>query len=140
MKTYMQKTAEVKRDWHLMDASNRVVGQLATEIAVKLMGKHKPTFTPHIDGGDYVVVVNASKVEVTGAKAGRKMYYRHSHFPGGLTEMTFEEMLAKKPEEIITRAVYNMLPKNRLRQERMARLKVYAGAEHKHESQLAAKA
>jgi large subunit ribosomal protein L13 len=135
-KTYMQKTAEVTRKWHLIDAENRVLGQVATEIAVKLMGKEKTTFTPHIDAGDFVVVINASKIIATGAKGDRKMYYKHSHLPGGITENTFNELLEKKPAEIIQRAVFNMLPKNRLRQDRMGRLKVYGDANHKHESQI----
>lgn len=135
-KTYMQKTAEVTRDWHVVDAKGRVLGQVATEIAVKLIGKHKPTFTPHIDGGDYVVVVNAADVVVTGNKTQDKIYYSYSGFPGGLSKKTFAEVQARRPETIIEKAVYNMLPKNKLRTGRMDRLKVYAGAEHKHQSQL----
>ncbi|MBW7955607.1 50S ribosomal protein L13 [Patescibacteria group bacterium] len=136
MKTYVQKPAEVKRQWHLVDVKGRVLGQVATEISQLLMGKNKPTFTPNVDGGDYVVVVNAKLVEVTGNKPARKMYYQHSHLPGGISEATFVEMIEKKPGEVIERAVYNMLPKNKLRAERMARLKVYADTEHKHHSQL----
>jgi large subunit ribosomal protein L13 len=138
MKTYMQKSADVKHGWHLMDATDRVLGQLATEIATKLIGKHKPTYTPHIDDGDYVIVVNAAKVVVTGSKAMTKKYNDHSLFPGGIRERSYAELMEKNPTEIITRAVLNMIPKNRLRDARMSRLKVYAGAEHKHESQLGA--
>ena len=139
MKTYVQKPDEVKRQWHLVDVSGRVLGQVATEISQLLMGKNKPTFTPNVDGGDYVVIINAKDVVVTGNKPARKMYYRHSHLPGGITEATFEEMIAKKPTEVIERAVYNMLPKNKLRALRMARLKIYADAEHTHASQLGSK-
>jgi large subunit ribosomal protein L13 len=136
MKTYMQKTAEVQRQWHIIDAKGKVLGKVATEAAIKLMGKHKPTYTPHIDGGDHIVVINASQVVVTGNKTHTKVYFNHSHFPGGVTLTPFDRMLAKKPEQVIERAVFNMLPKNRLRQDRMKRLKVYGGAEHKHESQI----
>jgi large subunit ribosomal protein L13 len=132
----MQKTAEIKREWHLVDVSGKILGQVATEIAKKLIGKDKPTFTPHMDGGDYVVVLNASQVQVTGNKAEAKIYYSYSGYPGGLSERTFAELLEKNPERIIERAVYNMLPKNKLRSGRMTRLKVYPGAEHTHQSQL----
>lgn len=135
MKTYMQKTAEIKRNWVVIDAADRVLGQVATEIAVQLMGKNKPTFTPHIDNGDFVIVLNASKVLVTGAKSQRKLYQRHSLLPGGLTTNTFAELLIKKPEEIIQTAVHNMLPKNKMRADRMSRLKIYKGAEHPHQAQ-----
>jgi large subunit ribosomal protein L13 len=132
----MQKTAEVTREWHVVDAKGRVLGQVATEVATKLIGKHKPTFTPHIDGGDYVVVTNAAHIVVTGNKAQDKIYYSYSGFPGGLSKRTFSEVLARRPETIIEKAVYNMLPKNKLRTGRMDRLKVFAEAEHKHQSQL----
>ncbi len=136
MKSYTQKTADIQRNWHVVDVSGKVLGRIATEIAKKLIGKDKPTFTPHIDGGDYVVVINASKVEVTGNKAQDKIYYSYSGYPGGLSQRTFAELLEKQPERIIERAVYNMLPKNKLRSGRMTRLKVYAGAEHTHQSQI----
>jgi large subunit ribosomal protein L13 len=139
MKTYMMKTAEVKRAWHLMDAQDKIVGKLATEIATKLIGKHKPTYTPHIDNGDFVVIVNAEKIVVTGSKGSKKMYYNHSLLPGGISGRSFDELIVKKPEEIIRQAVLNMIPKNRLRDERMSRLKIYAGAEHKHAAQLGEK-
>jgi large subunit ribosomal protein L13 len=134
--TYMQKKAEVQRQWHLVDVKGEVLGRAATEIAKKLMGKNKPTFTPHIDGGDYVVVINAKEIVVTRSKGEDKKYYSYSGYPGGLSEATFNELQAKRPEEIVRRAVYNMLPKNKLRPERMARLKIYADDQHKHESQL----
>jgi len=135
MKTFMLKTAEIKRNWIIVDAADRVLGQVATEIATKLMGKNKPTFTPHIDNGDFVIVLNAGKVIVTGAKSKRKLYNRHSLMPGGITTNTFEELLTKKPEQIIQLAVHNMLPKNKLRADRMARLKVYKSAAHPHQGQ-----
>lgn len=132
----MQKTAEVKRDWHLVDAEGQVLGRLATGIAVKLMGKNKPTYTPHIDGGDFVVVINASKIAVTGKKESDKEYFRYSGYAGGLKVKSLGELRTTFPTRIIESAVFNMLPDNKLRGERMLRLKVYAGAEHKHESQL----
>ena len=135
----MQKTAEVRRAWHVIDAEGKVLGQVATDVATKLMGKNKTTYTPHIDAGDFVVIVNASKIEVSRRKGDRKTYYHHSLYPGGLSQATFNELLAKKPAEIIQRAVYSMLPKNRLRSERMARLKVYATAEHPHHGQVGGK-
>lgn len=136
-KTYIQKPAEVIRKWHLIDAKGRILGDVAVEIANHLIGKDKPTYTPHVDGGDFVVIINASEVEVTGGKEQKKMYYRHSNFPGGLHAKTFSEMIAKSPIKVIEKAVYNMLPKNKLRSGRMTRLKIYAGEDHKHQSQLA---
>lgn len=135
-KTTMIKTAEVKREWHKIDAAGAVVGRLATEIATKLIGKHKPSYTPHIDGGDYVVVLNAEKVEFTRNKEENKVYYAHSGQPGGFTSRTAAKMRIIHPTEILRLAIFNMLPKNKLRSERMNRLKLYVGAEHKHESQL----
>lgn len=132
----MQKTADVKREWHLVDAKGQILGRLASDIAQKLIGKNKPTFTPHIDGGDHVVVINASEIAVTGNKETDKMYYRHSGYPGGLKEKSLGDLKESYPTRIIEKAVFNMLPKNKLRSGRMTRLKVYAGAEHKHESQL----
>lgn len=136
MKTYVQKPAEVTRTWHTVDAKGRVLGQVASEIAVLLIGKHKPTFTPHVDGGDYVVVINAKEVEVSGNKEQAKRYYSYSGFPGGIRSKTFGEVMARRPEQVIEQAVYNMLPKNKLRPSRVNRLKVYPGAEHPHQSQL----
>lgn len=132
----MQKTADVTRDWHLADAKDQILGRLATDIAQKLIGKNKPTYTPHIDGGDFVVVINASEIAVTGNKEKDKMYYRHSGYPGGLKEKSLGELKKTFPTRIIEKAVFNMLPKNKLRSGRMNRLKVYANADHKHESQL----
>lgn len=132
----MQKSAEIKRDWHLIDVQDQVLGRVATQIATLLIGKHKPTFTPHIDGGDYVVVINSAKIAVTGGKEDKKVYYHHSNFPGGMKEMTFGEMMEKFPTRAIEKAVYNMLPKNKLRSDRMTRLKIYADDQHKHESQI----
>lgn len=134
----MQKKADVERKWHLMDADNQILGRFASEVAQKLIGKAKATYTPHIDGGDYVVVVNAAGVTTTGInKPQDKKYYTHSGYMGSLKSKSLAEMMEKNPEKVIEAAVYNMLPKNKLRQDRMNRLKVYAGAEHKHESQLA---
>lgn len=138
-KTYSQKPAEVTREWHLINAKGKVLGRVAVEIAAKLIGKSKPTFTPHVDGGDYVVVINAAQVAVTGSKEDNKIYYKHSHRPGGLSQMTLREVREKHPERLIEKAVFNMLPKNKLRQGRMNRLKVYADDQHKHQSQLSPK-
>lgn len=135
-KTYSQKTADVKRNWHIVDAQDKILGRLATTIATKLIGKNKPTYTPHIDAGDFVVVVNAKDIAVTGNKEETKVYTRHSNYPGGFKTETLGKLRQRKPEEIISKAVYNMLPDNRLRSGRMARLKVYAGSEHPHEGQL----
>lgn len=135
-KTYSQKASEVSRTWHLVDVKDQVLGRVASEIAVKLIGKDKKEYTPNIDGGDYVVVVNAKDVAVTGSKETDKMYYRHSNYPGGLKSQNLAKLRARTPERIIELAVKNMLPKNKLRAARMARLKVYAGSEHNHQSQL----
>lgn len=131
-KTFMQKTSDVKREWHLVDAKDKVLGRLASEIAELLIGKHKKEFTPHIDAGDYVVVINASEVAVTGTKEDDKKYYRHSGFPGGLKVRTLGEVRETFPERIIEKAVKNMLPKNKLQSPRMTRMKVFSGAEHPH--------
>jgi len=135
-KSYSQKLAQVERSWHLVDVEGKILGRTATTIAQKLIGKHKATYTPHIDGGDYVVVVNASGVKLSRNKAEKKIYYRHTGYPGGLKERSFQEMLEKFPQRVIEKAVYNMLPKNKLRKKRMTRLKVYAGGKHQHQSQL----
>lgn len=135
-KTYSQKPAEVERKWHLIDAAEApTLGRLSAKIATLLSGKNKATFTPHTDGGDFVVVINAEKVKVTGNKEEDKMYYRHSGFPGGLKEASLKELREKNPAIIIEKAVYGMLPTNKLRDDRMKRLKVYAGAEHNHAAQ-----
>lgn len=135
MKTFMLRKEDVQRDWYLVDATGKTLGRLASEIAKILMGKHKPTYTPHVDGGDFVVVINAEKIHATGKKLNQKIYYKHTGYPGGLKETTLKEMLQKKPEEVIRLAVRGMLPKNKLRDRRMKRLKVYAGPEHPHKAQ-----
>jgi large subunit ribosomal protein L13 len=134
-KTFSLKTADVSRSWHLIDASEAPMGRVATQIANLLIGKSKPTYTPHIDGGDYVVVINAGKTVVTGAKETDKTYYRHSGFPGALKERTVKEVRERSPERLIEAAVKGMLPKNKLSSERMNRLKVFPGAEHAHTAQ-----
>ena len=135
MKTYSQKTAEIKRDWYVIDASTLPLGKLAVVIADKLMGKSKVTYTPHIDNGDYVVVVNAKGIKVTGDKLVKKMYHRHSGFPGGLKSLKLEEVIEKDPSYAIKEAVKGMLPKNRLAADRLARLRVFDGPEHTHAAQ-----
>lgn len=135
MKTYSQKSAEISRDWWTIDAGSMPLGKLAVVIADKLMGKSKVTYTPHIDNGDYVVVTNAKKVVVTGNKLIDKKYYRHSGFPGGITELSLEQLLEKNPARVISEAVKGMLPKNKLAAERLKRLRVFAGAEHPHTAQ-----
>jgi len=132
----MQSHTKVEREWHLIDLSDHIVGRIATKIAGILIGKHKPTYTPHVDGGDYVVVINAEKLKLTRNKNVKKLYRWHTGYPGGLKERNFNEMMAKHPEEVIRRAVINMLPKNRTRKNRMARLKIYVGDKHNHQSQL----
>ena len=135
MKTYSQKTTEIKREWYLIDASTLPLGKLAVVIADKLMGKSKVTYTPHIDNGDYVVVINAKNLKVTGNKMTDKMYYRHSGFPGGIKSLKLEEIIEKDPAYAIKEAVKGMLPKNKLAAERLARLRVFEGAEHAHTAQ-----
>ena len=135
MKTYYAKPQEVEREWVLIDAEDQVLGRVATKAATILKGKHKPQYTPHVDTGDFVVVVNADKIRVTGAKTTDKVYSRHSGFPGGLKQETFEEAMAKHPERVIEHAVKGMLPKNTLGRAMGKKLKVYAGAEHPHMAQ-----
>ncbi len=135
MKTYSQKASEINREWWVIDASSMPLGKLAVVIADKLMGKSKVTYTPHIDNGDYVVVINARQITVTGDKMVQKKYYRHSGFPGGLKELKLEEMIEKYPERAIEAAVKGMLPKNKLAAERLKRLRVFDGAEHTHMAQ-----
>jgi large subunit ribosomal protein L13 len=135
MKTYSAKPGEIAREWYLVDAEGKTLGRLATQIADLLRGKRKPTYTPHVDTGDFVVVVNAEKISVTGAKLHEKMYYRHSGYPGGLKKRTLNDMLERRPEEVIRLAVRGMLPKNRLARKQLTKLKVYAGPEHPHEAQ-----
>ena len=135
MKTYSQKGSEIKREWWVIDASSMPLGKLAVVIADKLMGKSKVTYTPHIDNGDYVVVVNAKNLVVTGDKMVQKKYYRHSGFPGGLTELKLEEVIEKDPSVAISAAVKGMLPKNKLAAERLKRLRIFDGVEHAHTAQ-----
>ncbi|MCA9324324.1 50S ribosomal protein L13 [Candidatus Saccharibacteria bacterium] len=135
MKTYSAKPSDVTRAWYIVDASSNTLGRVSTEIAQLLTGKKKPMFTSHIDCGDYVVVINADNLKVTGQKVTDKVYYRHSGFPGGLKERTLQEQMAIDSTKVIEKAVYGMLPVNKLRDGRMMRLKVYSGAEHGHEAQ-----
>ena len=135
MKTYSRKGSEVKREWWIIDASTMPLGKLAVIIADKLMGKSKVTYTPHIDNGDYVVVINAKDIKVTGDKLVQKKYYRHSGYPGGLTELKLEEVIEKDPSKVIHAAVKGMLPKNKLAADRLKRLRVFDTAEHAHTAQ-----
>ncbi|MBK5226417.1 MAG: 50S ribosomal protein L13 [Thermoleophilia bacterium] len=135
MKTYVAKPSTIERNWLIVDAKDQRLGRLATRIADNLRGKTKPTYTPHIDTGDFVVVINASRIAVTGRKMDNKIYYRHTGYPGGLKQRTLSEMMDKKPEEVIRLAVKGMLPKNRLGRAQLKKLKVYAGPEHPHEAQ-----
>ena len=135
MKTVSTKPADVTRDWYVVDAEGKTLGRMATEIARRLRGKHKPEYTPHVDTGDYIIVVNAGKVRVTGNKAKDKMYYRHTGYPGGLRSMSFEKMVDHAPERTVEFAVKGMLPKGPLGRAMYAKLKVYAGTEHPHQAQ-----
>ncbi len=135
MKTYSAKPNEVERKWYVVDASEIVLGRLSTRVAELLIGKGKPMFTKHIDCGDYVIVINAEKLVVTGKKIEDKMYYKHSNFPGGLTETTLKYELEKDPTKVIKQSIRGMLPVNKLRDERLKRLKIYAGDSHEHEAQ-----
>ena len=135
MKTFSLKNTEVDRAWVIFDASDKVLGRFATKIADKLRGKDKPTYTPHVDGGDFVVVINAEKLKVTGNKSEQKKYYKHSLYPGGLKEKSYKEVLENNPERIIENAVKGMLPKNKLGKSMIKKLKVYSGSKHPHESQ-----
>lgn len=135
MKTFSAKPHEVKREWYVVDAADKVVGRLAAEIARRLRGKHKPEFTPHVDTGDFIVVVNVEKLRVTGTKAQDKKYYRHSGYPGGIYERSFTEMQNQFPERVLEKAVKGMLPKGPLGYAMIKKLKVYGGAEHPHTAQ-----
>ena len=135
MKTFMASPATIERKWYVVDATDKTLGRLASEIAKVLRGKNKPTYTPHVDTGDYVIVVNAEKIAVTGKKMDKKMYFRHSDYIGGVTEMTLREKLATKPEEVIETAVKGMLPKGPLGRQMIKKLFVYAGPEHEHAAQ-----
>ena len=135
MTTYTAKAGEIRHDWYVVDAQGKVLGRLATQIAARLRGKHKPQYTPHVDTGDFIVVVNASKLRVTGRKAEDKMYYRHSGQPGQLKETTFAKLQAKKPERVLQIAVKGMLPKGPLGYTMLRKLKIYAGGTHPHSAQ-----
>lgn len=135
MKTFSANAATIERTWYVIDANSQVLGRLASEIARHLRGKHKPHYTPHVDTGDYIVVVNAGMVKVTGRKATDKVYYSHSGYPGGIKSITFEKLLKKAPEQVIEKAVKGMLPKGPLGRAMFRKLKVYAGPEHKHAAQ-----
>ena len=135
MKTFVAKEHEIEKKWHLIDANDKVLGRLATQIANLLRGKNKPIFTPHMDSGDYVVVVNADKVVLTGGKLEKKMYYRHSGYVGGLKKATAKEILQKRPENLIRFAVKGMLPKTSLGRRQLTKLKIFAGPDHPHQAQ-----
>jgi len=135
MKTYVAKPSNIERNWLIVDAKDQRLGRLATRIADNLRGKTKPTYTPNIDTGDFVVVVNAERIAVTGRKMENKIYYRHTGYPGGLKQRTLAEMMDKKPEEVLRLAVKGMLPKNRLGRAQLKKLKIYVGPEHPHEAQ-----
>ena len=135
MKTYSAKPGDITREWYVVDAQGKTLGRLATQIADTLRGKRKPQYTPHVDTGDFVVVVNAEKIAVTGNKLDQKRYYRHSGYPGGLRSRTLREQLDRRPTEVLRTAVRGMLPKNRLARRQLTKLKIYAGPEHPHEAQ-----
>jgi len=135
MKTFSAKKDEVQRKWYLVDAEDKILGRLASEIAVRLRGKHKPIYTPHVDTGDYIVVINADKVRMTGRKLKQKVYYRHSGYPGGLKSITAEKLQQKRPEELVRLVVKGMLPKNSLGRDMIKKMKIYAGEKHPHQAQ-----
>lgn len=135
MSTFMAKAGEVTRDWYVLDAAGKPLGKVAAEAAVLLRGKHKPTFTPHVDCGDHVIIVNADKVVLTGKKLDQKMYYRHTGYIGNLKKVKYSTLMRTKPEFIVTKAVKGMIPDNTLGRAALTRLRVYAGAEHKHQAQ-----
>ena len=138
MKTYSTKASDIKREWHIIDASDKVLGRLATQIAVLLMGKHKPIFSRHLDTGDFVVVINAEKIRVTGNKTKQKLYHRHSGYPGGLKSISLERMMQTHPTRVIEHAVKGMLPHTRLRAKMMKKLRVYVGDAHPYQGQIKA--
>lgn len=135
MKTFVAKEEDTVKKWYVVDAENKVLGRLATQIAIRLRGKHKPVFTPHADTGDFIVVINSDKVVLTGNKWDNKVYYRHSGYQGGLKEITAKKLLEKKPEEILRLAVKRMLPKNSLGRRQLKKLKIFAGTDHRHQAQ-----
>ncbi|MBW6457676.1 MAG: 50S ribosomal protein L13 [FCB group bacterium] len=135
MRTFSAKPTDIKHDWYLVDAEDVVLGRLASKVAQILRGKHKPIYTPHMDTGDFVIVINADKVRLTGTKEEKKSYFRHTGYPGGSRTTTFKELFAKRPEEVVRKAVKGMIPHNKLGRQIFKKLKVYAGSEHPHESQ-----
>ena len=135
MKTYVPKKEEIEKKWWLIDADGRVLGRLATEVAIILRGKRNPRYVDFLDSGDYVIIINADKIKVSGKKLDQKMYYSHTGYPGGIKEMTLKELLEKKPEEVIRKAVWGMVPKNKLNRAIIKKLKVYVGSHHPHEAQ-----
>ncbi|NLJ25580.1 MAG: 50S ribosomal protein L13 [Firmicutes bacterium] len=135
-KTYMARPADIERNWYVVDAEDKVLGRLAAEVATILRGKHKPQFTPHMDTGDFVIIVNAEKIKLTGKKWEKKTYYWHTSYPGGLRSRTATELRSRQPEEIIRKAVWGMMPKNSLGRNQMKKLKIYAGPEHPHMAQM----
>ena len=135
MKTFVAKEHEVDKKWYLVDAENRILGRLASQIAIRLRGKHKPIFTPHADTGDFIVVINADKVALTGSKRDKKVYYRHTGYMGGLKQISVGKLLEKKPTEVLRMAVKRMLPKNSLGRRQLKKLKIYAGTDHPHQAQ-----
>jgi len=135
VKTYMAKPSEVTRTWYLIDAKDKTLGRLASQVAAILKGKHKPTYTPHVDAGDHVIIINADKIRLTGKKLQDKKYYRHSGYPGGIKEITAGDLLQRHPERVIKTAVWGMLPHNRLGRKMIKKLKIYAGDQHPHEAQ-----
>ena len=135
MKTFVAKEQDIKRQWYLVDAKDKVLGRLATNVAIRLRGKHKPIFAPHVDTGDFVVVVNAEKVRLTGRKWDKKIYYRHTGYTGGLKQISAKKLREKRPEDILRFAVKGMLPKNSLGRRQLKKLKIYAGADHPHQAQ-----
>ena len=139
MKTYSPSATEIKREWWVLDASGQVLGRLASQVAKLLMGKHKSIYTPHLDTGDYVIVLNAAKVKVSGKKVNQKIYYHHSGYPGGLKEVTFQELFSRDPTQVVEAAVKGMLPKSRLGRAMFKKLRVYAWSEHPHHAQVASR-
>ena len=135
MKTFSAKPESIQRDWYVVDAEGKTLGRLATEVASRLRGKHKPEYTPHVDTGDYIVVVNAEKVAVTGNKAEKKIYYSHTEYPGGIKDINFQDLVQKAPQRVIQSAVKGMLPRGPLGREMFRKLKIYAGSEHPHAAQ-----
>jgi large subunit ribosomal protein L13 len=136
MKTFSLKAGDVETAWHVVDAEGQPLGRLATRVALLLRGKHRPTYTPHLDNGDFVIVVNAAKVRFTGSKSGQKIYYRHTGYPGGLKETILDKMMDKHPDRVVQKAVKGMLPHNRLSRKLLGHLKIYGGPEHPHEAQV----